>query len=73
MAGAGLNEFAHSIDSVVRGYHVYKDVWQPRLDEILTTRQELGNPEDQHAVVVIKPLDGNEELIYSWACSKRNL
>ena len=47
------------------GYHVYKDVWQPRLDEILTTRQQLGNPEDRHAVTVIKLLyiDGNEELI----------
>ena len=42
--------FEHSIESAIRGFHVYKEVWSPFMHEQLRTRQELGNPEDQYAV-----------------------
>ena len=41
---------------VVRGYHDYKRVWTPVLDEMLSTEIEKGNPHDKYAVVRI--LDG---------------
>ena len=40
------------------GFHVYKDIWNPVLHEVLQTKQEFGNVEDQYAVVVIKESDG---------------
>ncbi len=40
--------------SCVRGFHVYKDVWNPQIGEQLLTKQENGNPEDSFAVGVIK-------------------
>ena len=46
--------FEHTIESAIRGYHVYKDIWSPYMHEQLRTTQELGNSEDQHAVAVIK-------------------
>lgn len=46
--------FEHTIESCVRGFHVYKDVWTPTLHERLQTRQDLGNTKDQYAVAVCK-------------------
>ena len=56
--------FEHTLESSVRGHHVYKDVWTPILHEWLQTRQELGNAEDEYAVGVIKsdPSSLNSEL-----------
>ena len=51
--------FEHSIDSAVRGFHVYKDLWSPSIHEQLRTTQELGNPEDQYAVAVVKDDDSS--------------
>jgi len=51
--------FEHSIDSAVRGFHVYKDVWSPSIHEQLRTTQELGNPEDEYAVAVVKDDDSS--------------
>ena len=47
-------DFFVEFRSVVRGYHVYMSVWTPVLGELLYTEQELGNPEDQYAVSVLK-------------------
>ena len=30
-------------DSVMRGYHVYKDVWEASLGELLNCEREIGN------------------------------
>ena len=43
----------HCINSVVRGHHVYKDIWTPEIGEELTCRREVGNIHDLHAVAVI--------------------
>ena len=32
-----------SISSVVRGYHAYKDIWQPDVGEELRCQREVGN------------------------------
>ena len=44
------------LEYVVRGYHEYKRVWTPVMDEMLSTEIESGNPHDEYAVVLI--LDG---------------
>ena len=39
-----------SIDSAVRGFHVYKDIWNPEIGEVLLCEQEFGNLHDPDAV-----------------------
>ena len=43
-----------SFDSVVRGYHVYKDIWEASEDELLPCRRETANRYDPFAVAVTK-------------------
>lgn len=40
--------------SVVRGHHIYKNVWTPVIGEELTVLPEESNTHDPHAVVVGK-------------------
>ena len=40
--------------SVVRGFYVYKAIWNPVVNEELSTAQEPDNPEDRYAISVIK-------------------
>ena len=39
---------------MIRGYHVYKDIWEAVLDEELPSQKELGNLADPFAVAVIR-------------------
>ena len=39
---------------MIRGYHVYKDIWEAVLDEELPCQKELGNLVDPFAVAVIR-------------------
>ena len=40
--------------STVKGYHVYKDIWVPKIGEKCSTEREPDNPEDKCAVCVKK-------------------
>ena len=40
------------VDSVVRGFHVYKDVWNPVVGETLICEKEFGNLHDPYAVML---------------------
>ena len=42
------------INYVVRGHHIYKDIWTPVIGEELTCRKEFGNIHDLHAVAIIR-------------------
>ena len=42
------------IPSFVRGYHAYKDIWEPKSGEILELRRERENCTDINAVAVVK-------------------
>lgn len=57
-----MSAFEHTIERAVRGFHVYKDIWTPVLHEVLQTKQEFGNVEDQYAVAVIKESADGESL-----------
>ena len=43
-----------SYNSCVRGYHIYKEIWTPTINEELLCRLEPGNIQDLHAVAIIK-------------------
>ncbi len=46
----GLYKFS----SVVRGFHVYRDIWCPQIGEILLCEQDLDNKHDKNAVSVVR-------------------
>jgi len=46
-----------AVESLVRGYHVYKDVWNAPIDgRELCCEREIGNPQDPCAVAVMENL-----------------
>ena len=45
---------SYDVESVVRGHHVYKTVWQPDIGEKLALEQERNNPHDKYTVSVKK-------------------
>lgn len=62
MAGAGAAaSFEYTIESAIRGFHQYKAVWSPILNEQLKVRQEAGNTKDLFAVYLHK-YDDNQIL-----------
>ena len=42
------------IDSVIRGYHIYKEVWTSTVGEELNCRRERDNFKDLFAIAVMK-------------------
>jgi site-specific recombinase len=42
------------LESIVRGHHIYKTIWTPRLGETLTVQHEQDNDHDRYAVSVVK-------------------
>ena len=55
MASSGTESYlCASYSSVVRRFHVYKDIWTPILNEVHPTQLECGNPEDRYAVSILK-------------------
>ena len=42
-----------SIDSTVRGFHVYKDIWNPEIGKVLMCEQEFGNLHGPYVVSVV--------------------
>ena len=47
------------LSSAVRGYHVYRDIWEPSVGEKLVARREFDNQFDKFAV---KVLNGEETV-----------
>ena len=52
----GATSMSFSIDLVVRGHHIYEDVWTPEIGERLQCQIESYNIYDMHTVAV--KLDG---------------
>ena len=42
------------IETYVRGYHAYKNIWNPKLGEVLVAERESDNSYDKFAVAVKK-------------------
>ena len=63
---------SYEFQSVVRGHHVYKEIWTPGMGEELNVEGERGNEHDRYALSVVctrMVVDENEED--SRACAKR--
>ena len=44
----------YKLDSYVKGYHVYKDIWKRNIGDVLKTEREPRNPVDKYAVAVMQ-------------------
>ena len=44
--------FEFSVNSMVRGYHVYQEVWEVRIGEVLPCLREVRNRHDPYAIAV---------------------
>ena len=45
---------SYEVNSCVRGYHIYKDIWSPSVGESLICEREINNLEDPYAVAMMK-------------------
>ena len=45
---------AYEMESCVRGYHVYKDLWDASIGEDILCEREPFNNADRYAVAVLK-------------------
>jgi len=53
MASESVGVSTYKWHSVIRGYHVYKEVWTPILNEELAVKKEEDNGYDCYAVSII--------------------
>ena len=45
------------VPSWIRGYHVYKEYWRIKIDEVLELKHKHDNEQDKNAIAVIKEGD----------------
>ena len=67
-------------ESVIRGHHVFKEIWTPRLGEILLVNQDAGNAHNRCAVALLKanrtvvghvPMEFASVFWHFLACAKK--
>ena len=61
--GRSLGQGLAIVDSTVRGYHLYKDVWKPAIGEKLHAEQEPDNAVNKFAMRIVKNI---ERFIVCW-------
>ena len=44
--------YSFSLTTAVRGFHVYQDVWEPTIGEVLSCERDIGNSHDTFAVAI---------------------
>ena len=44
--------FSFSLTTAVHGFHVYKDVWELTIGEVLSCKRDIGNSHDTFAVAI---------------------
>ena len=59
-----MSVFRFSIDSKIRGYHVYQTIWSnPCIGEELNCKREPGNSHDPHVVAMTKVISGVSTVV----------
>ena len=59
-----MTMFSFSISSAVRGFHVYKVIWEnPAPGEELRCRRKVGNSHDPLSVAIMKQIDGEDIIV----------
>ena len=57
-------EFTFSIKTVVRGYHVYKEIWNAAMDGTeLPCKREIGNAHDRSTIAIKKVTPTGNETV----------
>ena len=51
---AASSRATFTVESCIRGYHVYKDIWNATIGEELECVRESDNPADRYAVAMKK-------------------
>ena len=46
--------YSYTFTSTIRGFHVYRSVWEPTLNDKLTVKKEADNVHDNNAVCILK-------------------
>ena len=64
-----VKEYQHK--STVKGFHVYKEIWNLVEGEVLDTRTEPENPTDKYAVCIEKNVVGHLPKGSTVASAKR--
>ena len=54
---------AGTLESVIPGRHICKQIWQPLVGEMLTLKQEEGNNHDKFAVSLLKHATVSREFL----------
>ena len=54
MANQSADGDVYTLESVVRGHHIYKCIWTPRVGEHLLLKLEESNNNDPRAVAIVK-------------------
>ena len=69
--GARMDVREFECESCIRGYHVYKEIWNPTVGEHLICERESLNPSDRYAVAVVKDdvIIGHLPRVLSQLCS----
>ena len=63
-ASAVIMMFSFAVNSMIRGYHEYKSVWEsPAADDDLLCEREVVNPNDTHAVAINKDIAGDIKTV----------
>ena len=64
--------FHLTVRIAVQGYHVYREVWVPTVDEKFYFRQEADNRADRYAVAVYGDTQSSTCMYSAWAPSLSN-
>ena len=63
-----MSSYMYTVETVVRGYHMYKEVWDATIGQVLPCQKEHGNVHDPYAVTVLE-----RERCHCWACATSNI
>ena len=44
--------YSFSLTTTACGFHIYKDVWEPTIDEVLPCKRDVGNSHNMFAVAI---------------------
>ena len=63
--------YSFSLTTAVRGFHVYKNVWEPTIGEVLSCEKDNGNSHDMFAVAIKNSSEvvGHVPRFWSSICS----
>ena len=70
-ARVGAEEYQSSLFKLLRGYHVFKDMWDPYLGDGFTTKHKWNNTHDKYTVVVL-PVDCHSEIVPPWRMNRQH-